>query len=83
MWLALLLGLWAVGAGPWASEPVYAQQDDDPITQLPKLKRSVKATYPPKAQEEEVETEVILEIDIDAQGLVETARVAQPSPQAG
>jgi TonB family protein len=62
---------------------VYAQQDDDPITQLPKLKRSAQATYPPKAQEEKVETEVILEIDIDAQGLVETARVAQPSPQVG
>ncbi len=49
----------------------------------PVLLRTVEATYPPEAVEQQIEAEVILEIDIDATGQVEGVVVAVPAEPAG
>ena len=49
----------------------------------PKLRRDVQPRYPEAAQREGLAAVVVLEIDIDAQGRVESARVVEPATPAG
>ena len=49
----------------------------------PTLTRFVEAAYPARAEAEGVEAVVVLEIDIDAEGRVEEARVTTPAEPAG
>ncbi|MBN2344477.1 MAG: TonB-dependent receptor [Deltaproteobacteria bacterium] len=49
----------------------------------PVLKAEVPAEYPPRALEDRVESEVILEIDIDETGMVEGVQVVTPAEPEG
>jgi len=56
-------------------------QDD--VTQLPEIVEQVEAAYPEEARAEGIETDLLLEIDIDAEGNVEDVRVVEPSMEMG
>ena len=63
--------------------PARAQQEEAPPLTPPALKTQVEAAYPERAQAEGVRAEVVLEIDIDAEGRVEGARVVVPAEPGG
>jgi TonB family protein len=54
-------------------------EQETPISVLPKLLETVQATYPERALAERVQADVVLEIDIDAAGVVEAARALEAS----
>jgi TonB family protein len=64
--------------------PAGADGEDAPPPLTPPVLRSeVAAEYPPRAVEDGVEAEVVLEIDIDAEGQVEGATIVVPASPAG
>tara|TARA_R110002096_G_scaffold42143_4_gene113694 strand:+ start:123169 stop:125799 length:2631 start_codon:yes stop_codon:yes gene_type:complete len=67
---------------PPANAPAAEPQADEELTP-PSLKKDVQPTYPTRAQEEGVAAEVLLDIDIDAAGIVENAVVVQGATAAG
>ena len=67
---------------PPAPTPATEPQVDEELTP-PSLKKDVQPTYPTRAQEEGVAAEVLLDIDIDAAGIVENAVVVQGATAAG
>lgn len=75
---ALLLPAWALAQ---TEEPTQAPQAE--LTKVPKLINFHEADYPPKALAEGLEAEVVLEIDIDANGEVEAATVLVPATPVG
>jgi len=73
--LVSLAVLPAVASAQSDSESDAAPADQAPITKLPAVASAVEAVYPEKALAERVEASVILEIDIDVHGEVESANV--------
>ena len=55
----------------------------EPVFVPPSLRQFVPATYPPRAVDEQVEAEVIVQIDIDAAGKVEAVEVNTPAAATG
>jgi TonB family protein len=60
-----------------------AEKPAAPPLTPPVLVDEVPAVYPPRAIEDRVEAEVVLEIDIDAEGQVEGANVVVPAAPGG
>ncbi len=75
MTLLLLLALNA----SFAQETPPPEEVVEEITQLPELIEEVPAVYPEAARVEGIETDLLLEIDVDALGNVEDVRVVEPS----
>lgn len=81
------------GAAPDPAQPavptVPADNKEPPspavgeITQPPKLVEAVQAAYPDRAQAEGVEADVVLQIDVDAEGKVEAVSVLEPAAPSG
>ncbi|MBN2528815.1 MAG: TonB-dependent receptor [Deltaproteobacteria bacterium] len=97
-WIAVVLAAYVLGIVPLAAASVSAQTDDGASAQTdaspasdeapqevvpPILKQEVPAEYPPRALEERITSEVILEIDIDETGMVEGVQVVVPASPAG
>src|SRR5258705_472541 len=59
-----------------------AQNGDAEITKLPVVTNMVEAEYPNRALFERVEARVVVELDLDTAGRVESVRVAQSSTVA-
>lgn len=87
-WLARLfvMGIALMGS-PVLAQDAEGQEagegEELPITKLPELRTFVKAEYPPRALEEGIEASVLLEIDIDEEGLVNEVRVVEPATPEG
>jgi len=64
-----------VGTPPKPDEEIQAGQ----LSKLPKQIKFVEAEYPPEALEKGIEAEVILLLDINAEGKVESVGIAQPA----
>ena len=62
--------------------PTEPPQADEKLTP-PSLKQDAQPVYPATAQEEGVAAEVLLDIDIDAAGLVENAKVVRGAEPQG
>lgn len=69
-------------AQPSPAEPTPAAPNGPQLTP-PTLKRDVQPRYPEAAQKEGLAAVVVLEIDIDAEGRVEGATIAEPATPAG
>jgi len=80
---AVAQGQGAVPSGGSSAVVVPGQQPDQPKTQQgvtpPQLKTFVSATYPPEAEKKGLEGNVVLQLDIDAQGKVTGATVVNPA----
>ncbi|MBL4636592.1 MAG: TonB family protein, partial [Kofleriaceae bacterium] len=63
-------------------EPPPVPRADEKLTP-PTLKRDMQPVYPDRAKEEGIAAEVLLDIDIDAAGLVENARVVKGAGPQG
>jgi TonB family protein len=59
------------------------QIDATKLSKIPKLIRFVEAVYPPAAAEQGLEAEVVLLLDINAQGRIDSATVAEPAKPPG
>ncbi|MDJ0762529.1 MAG: TonB-dependent receptor [Myxococcota bacterium] len=68
------------------AEPVVSEDDPDIANDgfvLPVLKKAVSAPYPEAALQAGIETDVVMEIDIDVQGKVEAVNVLVPADPPG
>ncbi|HOU90819.1 MAG TPA: energy transducer TonB, partial [Polyangiaceae bacterium] len=88
--------LLALGVGVALAAPARAQtteglgQPERPaeiqatkLSKVPKQTRFVKAEYPKAAEEQRIEAEVVLLLDISAEGKVEAVGVVEPATPAG
>jgi TonB family protein len=63
--------------------PEPAQIDASKLSKFPKLKRFVEAEYPKEAMDKEITADVLLLIDINDQGKVESVGIAEPANPPG
>ena len=66
-----------------AAPPAGGEIDASKLSKLPKLKRFVEAEYPKEALDKGVTADVLLLIDINAQGKVDSVGIAEPVEPAG
>jgi len=67
----------AAGAAVKPAKP--AQQKKKPVVVMPKLEHFEHAAYPPEAQKDGIQADVVLRLTIDATGKVTNAEVAEPA----
>jgi TonB family protein len=60
-----------------------AQIDASKLSKAPKQTKFVEADYPPEATAKGIEADVVLLLDINAQGKVDSASIAEPATPAG
>jgi TonB family protein len=75
-----LLATLALAHPPAHAQDAPAQPE---ITELPKLIETVEAEYPPRALEEQVTADVMLDIDLDATGAIENVVVQGTATSPG
>ena len=66
-----------------AAPPAGGEIDASKLSKLPKLKHFVEAEYPKEALDKGVTADVLLLIDINAQGKVDSVGIAEPVEPAG
>ncbi|MEQ9495955.1 MAG: TonB-dependent receptor [Deltaproteobacteria bacterium] len=67
---------------PVAASAQEAPPEDAPITKLPKIKEFVEAVYPPTALRDRMAAQVVLQIDLSAEGSVENVIVVSSATTA-
>ena len=69
----------------WAIPPGATEQqiEAQKLSKVPKQTKFVEAEYPKEAAEKGIEAEVVLLLDINAQGKVDSVGVAEPATPAG
>jgi TonB family protein len=83
-WLVAALGLawWAAAAHAQTIEPIPppppAEIDAAKLTKVPKQKKFVEAEYPPEARDKGLAADVILLLNITAEGKVDSVSIAEP-----
>jgi TonB family protein len=68
-----------LGGAPAAGDPIQADQ----LSKPPVLVKEVAAEYPPDALARKIEADVVLLLDIDAEGKVQAVGIAEPATPAG
>ena len=76
LWPALRAGAPVARA---QDQPAQRQIEVTKLSKLPKVVKSVEAVYPPEARDKGVEGEVVLLLDISAEGKVTSVGIAEPA----
>src|SRR5204862_4201210 len=71
---------WAQGGRP---TPDAGPSQADQLSKAPALVKQVEAEYPPDALAKGIEADVVLLLDIDAEGKVDSVGVAEPATPPG
>jgi TonB family protein len=79
----LLLSLAGAAPAGAQSAPAQRQIEAAKLSKVPKLKKKVEAVYPPGALEKGVEGDVVLLLDIGADGKVTSVGIAEPATPPG
>ncbi|HEY2903398.1 MAG TPA: energy transducer TonB, partial [Polyangia bacterium] len=79
----LLLSLAMASSASAQSAPAQRQIEATKLSKLPKLKTKVEPLYPPEALEKGVEGDVVLLLDIGADGKVTSVGIAEPATPPG
>ncbi len=72
----------ALIVAPLAASAQETPPEDAPITKLPKIKEFVEAVYPPDALRDRIAAQVVLQIDLTAEGTVENVIVVSSATVA-
>jgi TonB family protein len=84
--VGLVLGLVIPVAGaqtPPAPPPGGGQLDASQLSEVPKQTKFVQAEYPPEAQAKGIEADVVLLLDINTAGKVDSVGIAEPADPPG